>query len=177
MTTVFKPTPRNLYQISFFNCQINSYDEIDRYDAYQIQQNNQYFHDVRQERNNGNIINQSPPFSETSIVSPSFMNSNNSNNSNNFNNSNNSNQFNSSNYSPLPNQIPISKTPTVPVKERKSKKYWTTEQKKLAVEKAKEMGLSKATKYLQMCCPQIFCDLSPSTLQYWIYKSKTDSLM
>ena len=95
MTTVFKPTPRNLYQISFFNCQINSYDEIDRYDAYQIQQNNQYFHDIRQERNNGNIINQSPPFSETSIVSPSFMNSNNSNN---FNNSN---QFNSSNYSPL----------------------------------------------------------------------------
>ena len=156
MNTVFKPTPRNQYQISVFNYQINTYDEIDKYSSYQIQQNQQYYQYTQQEKNKGLIINQSPTFSDNSI--------NNSNISYNSNTSN--------NYS-----IPIVKTPSVAVKERKSKKYWTTEQKKLAVEKAKELGLSKATKYLQMYCPQIFSDLSPSTLQYWIHKTKTDSLM
>ena len=141
MTTVFKPTPKHQYQISFFNCQINTYDEIDRYDAYQHQQNIKYYQDTTSDKSKGVVINQSPTFSEST------------------------------------NAIPIAKTPTVQMKERKSKKYWTTEQKKLAVEKAKELGLSKATKYLQLYCPQIFSDLSPSTLQYWIHKSKTDSLL
>ncbi|ELP93511.1 hypothetical protein EIN_060360 [Entamoeba invadens IP1] len=61
---------------------------------------------------------------------------------------------------------------TVVIKERKTKKYWTNEQKKIAVEKARVLGLSKATKFLQLNYPTAFADLSPSTLQYWIHKSK-----
>ncbi|BFU20003.1 hypothetical protein EHI8A_108990 [Entamoeba histolytica HM-1:IMSS-B] len=65
---------------------------------------------------------------------------------------------------------------TTVIKERKTKKYWSTEQKKLAVEKAKILGLSKATKYLQVTYPGIYSDLSPSTLQYWIHKNNPQIL-
>ena len=41
-----------------------------------------------------------------------------------------------------------------------------------ALEKAKILGLSKATRTLQNEMPSIFGDLSPSTLQYWIQKER-----
>ena len=80
-------------------------------------------------------------------------------------------------FSDSTQKIIISRTPSVTIKERKTKKYWTTEQKLFAVEKSKELGLSKTTKYLQKTLPHIYADLSPSTLQYWIYKNKTNSLI
>ncbi|ELP95114.1 hypothetical protein EIN_254980 [Entamoeba invadens IP1] len=52
-----------------------------------------------------------------------------------------------------------------------SKKYWTNEQRCFAVAKSKILGLSKATKFLQMIHPSVYGDLSRSTLQYWIKKA------
>ena len=49
MTTVFKPTPKHQYQISFFNCQINTYDEIDRYAWFNMEELNdiEVFPDIK----------------------------------------------------------------------------------------------------------------------------------
>ena len=58
---------------------------------------------------------------------------------------------------------------------RKTKKFWTNEQKQFALEKSKTLGLSKTTKNLKKNYPLIFGDLSPSTLQYWMYKNKYDN--
>ena len=55
---------------------------------------------------------------------------------------------------------------------KREKKYWSPEQKQIALEKAKVLGLSKATRTLQNEMPNIFGDLSPSTLQYWIQKER-----
>ena len=55
---------------------------------------------------------------------------------------------------------------------KREKKYWSPELKAIALEKAKVLGLSKATRTLQNEMPSIFGDLSPSTLQYWIQKER-----
>ena len=57
-------------------------------------------------------------------------------------------------------------------RQKKQKKYWSPVQKLHAIEVAKQMGLSKATRYLQVHFPENFADLSPSTLQYWIVKDR-----
>ena len=101
-------------------------------------------------------------------------------------------EYNCDNYS---NDYVVGRTPTLeeevvvekvekspkPIRnvvvQRKTKKFWSIEQKKFAVEKAKLFGLSRATKYLQINIPQIYGDLSPSTLQYWIQKSNSQNLL
>ena len=55
---------------------------------------------------------------------------------------------------------------------KKEKKYWSFEQKRFAVEKARLIGLTKAAKFLQITMPETYGDLSPSTLQYWIKKDR-----
>ncbi|KAL7714363.1 Uncharacterized protein QTN25_008139 [Entamoeba marina] len=52
----------------------------------------------------------------------------------------------------------------------RTKKRWTLQLKMEAVTKAKEIGLTKATRYLQNAYPESYGELSPSTLQYWIQK-------
>ncbi|KAL7712754.1 Homeobox domain-containing protein [Entamoeba marina] len=64
----------------------------------------------------------------------------------------------------------------VATKQRSGKKYWSPEQKKQAIKKAKLFGLSKATRFLQNEFPSTFGDLSPSTLQYWVQKDKESIL-
>ena len=59
-----------------------------------------------------------------------------------------------------------------PNKPRSSKKKWSSTLKKIAVAKAKEIGLTKATRYLQVNYPKEFAELAPSTLQYWIQKAQ-----
>ena len=55
---------------------------------------------------------------------------------------------------------------------KKEKKYWSFEQKRFAVEKARLIGLIKAAKFLQISMPETYGDLSPSTLQYWVKKDR-----
>ena len=64
--------------------------------------------------------------------------------------------------------------PKAEIVQRKAKKFWTTEQKAFAIAKSKVLGLSKTTKFLRKNYPVIYGDLSPSTLQYWMYKDKID---
>ncbi|ELP93664.1 hypothetical protein EIN_005650 [Entamoeba invadens IP1] len=77
--------------------------------------------------------------------------------------------------SPIPKTVIIQSPspsfykPTLP-KIPRTKKKWTVQHKKEAVKKAREIGLTKATRFLQKNYPETFCDLSPSTLQYWIQK-------
>ena len=54
----------------------------------------------------------------------------------------------------------------------RSKKKWNEQLKKIAVAKAKEIGLTKATRFLQIHFPNEYSDLAPSTLQYWIQKAE-----
>ena len=60
-----------------------------------------------------------------------------------------------------------------PEKTTRNKKKWSNQLKKIAVAKAKEIGLTKATRYLQLHYPNEYSELSPSTLQYWIHKCTT----
>ncbi|EMS16901.1 hypothetical protein KM1_143140 [Entamoeba histolytica HM-3:IMSS] len=63
------------------------------------------------------------------------------------------------------------KKSTIPVpRVSRLKKKWNNELKRVAVTKAKEIGLTKATRFLQLNYPTEFGELSPSTLQYWIQK-------
>ena len=55
-------------------------------------------------------------------------------------------------------------------KKKKYKKRWNSNLKEIAIEKAKEVGLTKATRYLQMTYPSEFAELCASTLQYWLQK-------
>ena len=55
---------------------------------------------------------------------------------------------------------------------KREKKYWSPALKQIALQKAHLLGLSKATRCLQLENPAIFGDLSPSTLQYWIQKER-----
>ena len=54
----------------------------------------------------------------------------------------------------------------------KGKKFWSVEEKIFAIQKAQLMGISKALRLLQNEFPQIYGDLSPSTIQYWVSKCK-----
>ena len=74
--------------------------------------------------------------------------------------------------SPVPSLQTVSKSPK-PVKvmvqkKKKTKKFWSNEQKNYALEVARELGLSKGARFLQATDPSSFGDLSTSTLQYWI---------
>ena len=51
------------------------------------------------------------------------------------------------------------------------KRQWSQPLKDIAVQKAREIGLTRATRYLQNNYPAVFRDLSPSTLQYWMHKA------
>ncbi|ELP92131.1 hypothetical protein EIN_380780 [Entamoeba invadens IP1] len=89
------------------------------------------------------------------------------------------------------NEFVVSRTPSsevcckspkpvkvIPMKlKRREKKYWSPEQKKIAISRASVLGLSKATRMLQNEMPSIFGDLSPSTLQYWVQKQRTEHNM
>ncbi|ELP93383.1 hypothetical protein EIN_057980 [Entamoeba invadens IP1] len=57
----------------------------------------------------------------------------------------------------------------------RGKKSWTTEQKEYAMEKAQLLGLTKATRFLQIQNQEVYGDLSPSTLQYWLQHTKTQT--
>ncbi|ELP86464.1 hypothetical protein EIN_032550 [Entamoeba invadens IP1] len=52
----------------------------------------------------------------------------------------------------------------------KKKHHWNDYERQIAIRKAKEMGLTKATRFLQTSLPTLFAGLSASTLQYWIRK-------
>ncbi|KAL7718455.1 Uncharacterized protein QTN25_004375 [Entamoeba marina] len=51
------------------------------------------------------------------------------------------------------------------------KKRWEPYLKERAVEKAKEIGLTHATNQLQQLYPDLYSELCPSTLQYWVQKA------
>ncbi|BFU24639.1 hypothetical protein EHI8A_173450 [Entamoeba histolytica HM-1:IMSS-B] len=78
------------------------------------------------------------------------------------------------------NDFLYKKNPSVKVKNpsppnssgKKTKKYWSFEQKMFAVEKVRLIGLTKAARFLQVTEPETYGDLSPSTLQYWIKQTK-----
>ena len=79
--------------------------------------------------------------------------------------------------SPVLNETVCSSSPKLfrplyykPIK--REKKYWSPQLKRIALQKAHLLGLSKATRCLQLENPAIFGDLSPSTLQYWIQKER-----
>ncbi|EDR25819.1 hypothetical protein EDI_030570 [Entamoeba dispar SAW760] len=57
-------------------------------------------------------------------------------------------------------------------KKGKGKRFWSPEEKAFAIEKAKLIGLSKAARVLQNDYCNIYGDLSPSTLQYWVSRDK-----
>ncbi|GAB1222175.1 hypothetical protein ENUP19_0246G0016 [Entamoeba nuttalli] len=58
------------------------------------------------------------------------------------------------------------------IKERKyKKKRWDSRLKVEAVKKAEELGLTHATNHLQKTYPELYSDLCPSTLQYWVQQS------
>ena len=55
----------------------------------------------------------------------------------------------------------------------KKRKNWTSEERSFAIQKGLFMGIAKALRMLHSQYPLIYSDLSPSTLQYWVAKSKT----
>ncbi|EDR23993.1 hypothetical protein EDI_009820 [Entamoeba dispar SAW760] len=58
------------------------------------------------------------------------------------------------------------------IKERKyKKKRWDPQLKIKAIKKAEELGLTHATNHLQKTYPELYSDLCPSTLQYWVQQS------
>ncbi|GAB1222245.1 hypothetical protein ENUP19_0099G0041 [Entamoeba nuttalli] len=57
-------------------------------------------------------------------------------------------------------------------KKGKGKRFWSPEEKAFAIEKAKLIGLSKAARVLQNDYCNVYGDLSPSTLQYWVSRNK-----
>ncbi|ELP85824.1 hypothetical protein EIN_281950 [Entamoeba invadens IP1] len=57
--------------------------------------------------------------------------------------------------------------PTVS-KLQRAKKQWKDSERIVAVLKAREMGLTKATHFLKENYPAVFSKLSASTLQYWL---------
>ena len=80
-------------------------------------------------------------------------------------------------YKPTVSSTPIvslkiaqSPSPNSAMKMKRIKKKWNATLKKIAVAKAKEIGLTKATRFLQVTYPNEYAELSPSTLQYWIQK-------
>ena len=78
--------------------------------------------------------------------------------------------FSSSIISKSPNPNKIDTKPVNINKTQRMKKKWSLQLKKIAVAKAKEIGLTKATRFLQINYPNEYSELSPSTLQYWIQK-------
>ncbi|ELP93426.1 hypothetical protein EIN_058810 [Entamoeba invadens IP1] len=60
------------------------------------------------------------------------------------------------------------------VKERKyKKKRWDPALKAQAVKLAEELGLTHATNHLQKKLPDLYSDLCPSTLQYWVQQANS----
>ena len=58
-------------------------------------------------------------------------------------------------------------------KEKKNeKKFWTLEEKIFAIRKAQTIGISKALRFLQNEYSDVYSELSPSTIQYWVSKCK-----
>ena len=59
-------------------------------------------------------------------------------------------------------------------KTKNSKRMWTNEEKSYAIQKALQIGIAKALRILQNEYSLIYSDLAPSTLQYWVARSKKD---
>ena len=55
---------------------------------------------------------------------------------------------------------------------KKEKKFWTIEEKVFAIRKAQMIGISKALRLLQNEYSDVYSELSPSTIQYWVSKCK-----
>ncbi|KAL7718943.1 Uncharacterized protein QTN25_003888 [Entamoeba marina] len=70
--------------------------------------------------------------------------------------------------SPSPSNLKLVSLPNYRVP--RTKRRWSLRLKMEAVAKAKEIGLTKATRFLQNTYPESYGELSPSTLQYWIQK-------
>ncbi|EKE39686.1 hypothetical protein ENUP19_0154G0015 [Entamoeba nuttalli] len=103
----------------------------------------------------------------------------------------NENNTNTNSFSSLPTTPTISSTPSTNIttnslikpkkyivqlsKSFRSKKNWKYNQKVFAIKKASELGLTKAIKFLQIQYPEVYEDLSLSTLQYWIQHIKNSN--
>ena len=68
--------------------------------------------------------------------------------------------------SPMNSTESVSRTVINKEEKKPSRRRWKKEEKEMAISIGKEMGLSKATRYLQNM-PE-FKELCPSTLYYWI---------
>lgn len=81
--------------------------------------------------------------------------------------------FESKSPIPQPNKEMKPKIVKVIKREKqKEKKFWSVEEKVFAIQKAEMIGISKALRWLQNEYPQVYGDLSPSTIQYWVSKCK-----
>ena len=55
---------------------------------------------------------------------------------------------------------------------KNSKRNWSDEERNYAVQKALQIGIAKALRILQNEYALIYADLAPSTLQYWVARTR-----